>query len=134
MKIRLGKTSSVLGVGILLGAAAAVVPVSAVAEPALQLAQAETQYSEQELRSYASAVAGIRQIEMAANQQLNAAAGDPQASQQIQQQAQQEMVAAVQDAGLTVEEYNAITQATTANTDLATTLEGYIAEEMGAPQ
>jgi hypothetical protein len=102
-----------------------------VVAPLNAFAAAEAQYSEQELRAYAFANASVRLIQGGLDRQLIDAANDQQASQELQSEAQAQMNAALQRAGLTAGEYEAITEQVTADTELAATVQDYVDEEMG---
>ena len=63
--------------------------------------------SEAKLDKFVDALAEIRTIQQEVSVELEAAS-DTQEAQELQQQAQQKMIEAVQEAGLSVEEYNQI--------------------------
>ena len=102
-----------------------------VVAPLNAFAAAEAQYSEQELRAYAFANASVRLIKGGLDRQLIDAANDPEASQELQSEAQTQMNAALERAGLTSGEYEAMTEQVTADTELAATVQDYVDEEMG---
>jgi hypothetical protein len=102
-----------------------------VVAPLNAFAAAEAQYSEQELRAYAFANASVRLIQGGLDRQLIDAANDPEASQELQSEAQTQMNAALERAGLTSGEYEAMTEQVTADTELAATVQDYVDEEMG---
>jgi len=64
---------------------------------------------EQSLQGFADAYAAVQDIRRELTQELSSAQDESQA-REIQQQAQERMVRAVQDAGLTPQEYNQIAQ------------------------
>ncbi len=103
----------------------------AVNAPLSALAAAEAQYSEQELRTYAFANASVRLIQGELDRQLIDAQGDAQATQELQAAAQEQMSAAMERAGLTAAEYEAMTQEIAADAELTATLQEYVDEEMG---
>lgn len=103
----------------------------AVGAPLNASAAAETQYSEQELRSYAFANASVRLIQGALDRQLLEVRDDAQATQELQTAAQEQMSAAIERAGLSAAEYEAMTQVIAADAELTATLRGYLDEEMG---
>lgn len=70
-------------------------------------AQQEAQVSETELNRFVDALAEISVIRETASVQLEAAT-DMEEAQQIQQDAQARMIEAVEDSGLSVEQYNQI--------------------------
>ena len=103
----------------------------AVSAPLSAFAAAEAQYSEQELRSYAFANASVRLIQGGLDRQLIDVAGDAQATQQLQEGAQEQMSSAMERAGLTAAEYEAMSQEIAADAELTATLQEYVDEEMG---
>ena len=103
----------------------------AVNAPLSALAAAEAQYSEQELRTYAFANASVRLIQGGLDRQLIDAQGDAQATQQLQEEAQEQKSAAIERAGLTAAEYEAMMQEIAADAELTATLQEYVDEEMG---
>ncbi len=103
----------------------------AVNAPLSALAAAEAQYSEQELRSYAFANASVRLIQGGLDRQLIDAQGDAQATRQLQEQAEEQSTAAIERAGLTAAEYEAMSQEIAADAELTATLQEYVDEEMG---
>ncbi len=105
--------------------------VIAVSAPLGAAVAAEPRYSEEDLRSYAFALAGVRLIEGGLDRQLLTAANDPQATQQLQREAQEQKATAIQRAGLTANEYDAMTQEISADAELTATLQEFVDEELG---
>ena len=103
----------------------------AVSAPLNAFAAAEAQYSEQELRAYAFANAGVRLIQGGLDRRLIEARGDAQATQQLQEATQEQMNAAIARAGLTQAEYDAMTREIASDEELTATLQEYVDEEMG---
>ena len=91
----------------------------------------EAGYSEEELRSYAFANAGVRLIQGGLDRQLLEARGDAQATQELQAAAQAQMSAAIARAGLSAAQYEAMTQTIADDAELTATLQEYVDEEMG---
>jgi hypothetical protein len=102
-----------------------------VSAPLNAFAAAEAQYSEQELRAYAFANAGVRLIQGGLDRRLIEARGDAQATQQLQEATQEQMNAAIARAGLTQAEYDAMTREIASDEELTATLQEYVDEEMG---
>ncbi len=103
----------------------------AVNAPLSALAAAEAQYSEQELRTYAFANASVRLIQGALDRKLIDAQGDAQATRQLQEEAQEQKSAAIERAGLTAAEYEAMSQEIAADAELTATLQECVDEELG---
>lgn len=99
------------------GALAAMVAAGLLAAPLAAQAQANpptaapaTEFSHQQLQSYAAAVLKVQAIDQAWKPQIQQAE-TPQEAEQMTMEATQEMIGEIQAMGLTVQEYNAITQA-----------------------
>ena len=103
----------------------------AVSAPLNAFAAAEAQYSEQELRAYAFAVASVRLIQGGLDRRLIDVADDPQATQELQSAADAQMNAAIARAGLTQAEYDVMTRQIASDEELTATLQEYVDEEMG---
>jgi predicted ATPase with chaperone activity len=69
----------------------------------------DTNFDKEQIESFAAAQGDLRQIQQEYASQIQQAEGEKSA--QLQKEAQQEMVAAVEDAGLSVKEFNRISQA-----------------------
>jgi hypothetical protein len=102
-----------------------------VSAPLNAFAAAEAQYSEQELRAYAFAVASVRLIQGGLDRRLIDVADDPQATQELQSAADAQMNAAIARAGLTQAEYDVMTRQIASDEELTATLQEYVDEEMG---
>lgn len=85
-------------------------------------AQEQVEVSDDQLKTYAEAEQKVQEIRSEFQQQMPNAES-PEEAQTLQQEAQQEMVAAVEDAGLTVEEYNQIASQMQANPELRQRME-----------
>lgn len=103
------------------GAFAAMVAAGLVAAPLVVQAQTPqptaptaaapgAQFSQQQLESYAAAVLKVQAIDQTWKPQIQEAE-TPQQAEQLTMQAAEEMIGEIQGEGLTVQEYNAITQA-----------------------
>jgi len=99
--------------------------------PSDAVAAEGAQYSEEELRSYAFANASIRLIQGQLDRQLLDVQGDAQAEQDLQSASQAEINAAIERAGFSATEYEAMTQVIAADEGLTATLQEYVFEEMG---
>lgn len=70
----------------------------------------EVDLSDEDIDTFVEAFVGVQEVREDFSQRLQEAEDETQA-QQMQQEAQDEMVAAVEDAGMTVEEYNEVAMA-----------------------
>lgn len=95
-------------------------PVDAADGKAVQLAQSQQgTVSEQEIRTYAAAVTEVRELSAEWQQRIQQDAKSDQDLQQMRRQANQEMVQAIRDEGLSVEDYNRITQISAENPEIS---------------
>ena len=102
--------------GLVLGAAG-LAPATAGEPAGVQLAQAES-YSDEKLQSFAMAALEVRDIRERYSPQMQSAESDEE-RQALAEQATAEMVSAVEASpGITVDEYNAIIQASNGNEQL----------------
>lgn len=85
-------------------------------------AQQQMDVSNDQLQTYAEAEQKVQEIRDDFQQQMPNAES-PEEAQTLQQEAQQEMVSAVEDAGLTVEEYNQIASQMQSNPELRERME-----------
>jgi hypothetical protein len=109
------------------------------AAPAIQLAQDEqpaqpeqpaaVQPDEAQLESFVTATVRIISIQHQAQQQMSATA-EPEQQKQVRDQALQMIVAAVEDEGLSVEEYNGIVQQVESDPELGETVKQRIKEQV----
>jgi predicted RNA-binding protein (virulence factor B family) len=107
------------------------------APTAMQLAQDEQQQpaqpaiqpDEQQLDSFVVATVRIIGIQQQAQQQMQAA--KPEQQEQVRAQALQAIVAAVENEGLSVDEYNGIVQHVENDPELGQTVQQRIQEEVG---
>jgi hypothetical protein len=97
--------------------------------PQAVLAQA-AQPSDEQLEAFATAAVQVEQIRHAAQQQLQAIEGED-AREQLIEEAQTLMENAVQQEGLTVEQYNILAQLVSEDADLNQRVEQMMAEELG---
>jgi hypothetical protein len=105
--------------------------------PAMQLAQDEQQQpaqqaiqpDEEQLESFVVATVRIINIQQQAQQQMQAA--EPEQQEQVRAQALQEIVAAVENEGLSVDEYNGIVQQVENDPELGQTVQQRIQEQAG---
>lgn len=81
--------------------------VTATGASLLTLAQAQEQFSDAELQSFASAVVSVQEVSQAWQARM-AEAGDEAELAEMQDAANQEMVQAVESEGISVDQYNAI--------------------------
>jgi hypothetical protein len=94
-----------------------------------QPAQPAIQPDEQQLDSFVVATVRIINIQQQAQQQMQAA--EPEQQEQVRAQALQEIVAAVENEGLSVDEYNGIVQHVENDPELGQTVQQRIQEEVG---
>ncbi|MCA1972171.1 MAG: DUF4168 domain-containing protein [Caenispirillum sp.] len=89
-----------------------------------------TEFSDQQLQSFAAAVQGIQDVANEFAPRLRDAS-DPDQLAELQQEAESKMLTAVEDEGLSVDEYNAIAVTAQTNPQVAETIRGYIVEDGG---
>lgn len=77
----------------------------------------DANFDQEQIESFAQARAEVQQIQQEYASQ--AQQGDDKEAAQMQKEAQQEMVSAVEDAGLSVEEFNRIAQAARSDKELS---------------
>ena len=94
------------------------------APAAMQMAQ-----DEQQLESFVVATVRIINIQQQAQQQMEAA--EPEQQEQVRAAALQEIVAAVENEGLSVDEYNGIVQQVESDPELGQTVQQRIQEQAG---
>ncbi|MGM0561511.1 MAG: DUF4168 domain-containing protein [Pseudomonadota bacterium] len=82
-------------------------------------------YSDEQLQNYVLAMQDVSAIGQEKEPEIANAESEDEA-QQIWQEAQEEMASAVEDRGLTVEEYNEITQAAQSDPELASKLNSMV--------
>lgn len=85
-------------------------------------------FSDDQLQQFADASQNIASISQDYTEQLQNASGDEQ-QQEIRQQANEEMVEAVQDSGMSVEEFNSVGQAIQQNPQLMQRVQGMVQEQ-----
>lgn len=104
-------------------------PVDAADGKAVQLAQSQHgTVSEQEIRTYAAAVTEVRELSAEWQQRIQQDAKSDQDLQQMRRQANQEMVQAIRDEGLSVEDYNRITQISAENPEISKKIAGHLTQ------
>ncbi len=104
-------------------------PVDAADGKAVQLAQSQQgTVSEQEIRTYAAAVTEVRELSAEWQQRIQQDAKSDQDLQQMRRQANQEMVQAIRDEGLSVEDYNRITQISAENPEISKKIAGHLTQ------
>lgn len=96
-----------LSLALAFGFAAATVPAHAEQTNSTQPSSVEV--SDETLNQFATALEEVRDIGQEYSEQVANAEGTEEA-QQLQREAQEEMVTAVEDTGLSVQEYNSIAQ------------------------
>lgn len=97
--------------GLTFGFAVSVAPVMAEQEQEQEQEQspANTEVTDQQLEQFVEALREVRELGQLYSEEIAEAESSEQA-QELQRQAQTEMVAAVENAGLTVQEYNTIAE------------------------
>ena len=104
-------------------------PAAAQDEPAGQAQPpVAEEISDQQLEQFAEAALAVNQIGREYASELQAAA-DEAAAERIRSRAQEEMIEAVQDEGLTVQEYNAIYAAAEENQEINTAIQALLQEK-----
>ncbi|HMA15431.1 MAG: DUF4168 domain-containing protein [Bacteroidota bacterium] len=106
--LRTGALAAAFAAGLVAAPLAAQAQTGQPAAPTAAAPGAE--FSQQQLESYAAAVVKVQAIDQAWKPQIQQAE-TPQQAEQMTMEATQEMVGEIQAEGLTVQEYNAITQA-----------------------
>src|SRR5699024_188514 len=121
----MSRIARISGIAVLGLSALAIVPAFAQSQAGQQQSQAPsaTQQQQQDfysdqLQSFVDASSSINDIRQSASQELQQA-GDEQDREQIRKQAQSDMINAIKDAGLTLEQYNEIGRAAQSNPELA---------------
>lgn len=94
-----------------------------------QPAQEAIQPDDEQLESFVVATVRIINIQQQAQQQMEAA--EPEQQEQVRTQALQEIVAAVENEGLSVDEYNGIVQQVENDPELGQTVQQRIQDEVG---
>tara|TARA_B100000678_G_C17847360_1_gene357762 strand:+ start:144 stop:530 length:387 start_codon:yes stop_codon:yes gene_type:complete len=83
----------------------------------MEQSQQPTDFSDEELQQFVNLQDSIGEIREEYVSQIEAAESEDKA-RQLQQEAQSEMVSAIEDAGMSVQEYNAIAVAYNSNPDI----------------
>jgi hypothetical protein len=94
-----------------------------------QPAQPAIQPDDEQLESFVVATVRIINIQQQAEQQMQAA--EPEEQEQVRAQALQEIVTAVENEGLSVDEYNGIVQHVESDPELGQTVQQRIQQEVG---
>lgn len=106
--------------------AAVVVTLLALGAPAQSWAQSgQASFEDQTLQAYAVAAVEVRDLQQEWIPRIQNAATSEE-KQQLRDEATGQMVQAIQDEGLTVEEYNAITDAARQDPQLLRRIQGYM--------
>lgn len=87
--------------------------------------QQQAQIPEEDIKTFADATVEVKRIDDAYAPRLEAAAS-PEEQAQVQNEAMAEMVRAVEEKGLTVEQYNTISQVAQLNPDVARQIYQYM--------
>jgi predicted nucleic acid-binding Zn ribbon protein len=118
-----------LGAAIVAGAAVATDARAQSAAPGeQQLPAGRKDFSEQDLKSYASAAVKVQDVSTKWQEKLKTTKG-PAAGEDIQKQAEQEAVAVVKQEGLTVEKYNRIALATENDPEIRNKVMSYMKQK-----
>jgi hypothetical protein len=91
-------------------------------DPAQQRGQAGQQVSDQQLQQFAAAMENVRDVQQEYSQAIQEA-GNMEEAQTLRADAQEEMRGAVEDAGLSVANYNMISQRLQSDPNLAQRLD-----------
>ncbi|MFO7787450.1 MAG: DUF4168 domain-containing protein [Halospina sp.] len=86
-------------------------------DPGMEQSQQPADFSDEELQQFVNLQDSIGEIREEYVSQIEAAESEDKA-RQLQQEAQSEMVSAIEDAGMSVQEYNAIAVAYNSNPDI----------------
>jgi biopolymer transport protein ExbB/TolQ len=90
-----------------------------------QQAPSAQNFSDEELKAFAGAAQQVQAINRNFQSRFQSAES-PEKRQQLQQGARQEMVSAIQEEGLSVEQYNQIAKAAQGDPDLAEQVQAYM--------
>lgn len=85
----------------------------------------QASFSDEQLESFAAAVVEVRNVNQEWQQRIQQTQ-DPQQERQLREEATQKMAEAIEDEGLTVQEYNQITQAARQNPEVYDKVTEYI--------
>ena len=96
-------------------------------DPGMEQSQQPADFSDEELQQFVSLQDSIGEIREEYVSQIEAAESEDKA-RQLQQEAQSEMVSAIEDAGMSVQEYNAIAVAYNSNPDIQERVDEMAAE------
>lgn len=111
--------------GFLLMAAPAIHAENITGTPQQVAQAAQTEFGDQQLQQYAEAVTQIRELNVEWQQRIQKTE-DPGEAQEMRQAANEEMIGAIRDEGLTLEEYNQITTAATNDPELRNQIAQYL--------
>ncbi len=124
------KRKLLASVAFALWTASPVIGISAAQAQSTQPQQSEqtapaTSYSDTQLEDYAAAAVEVRDLNVKWQKRAQKSA-DPAEVQKIRQQASAEMVQAIRDEGLSIKEYNEITQAALQNAELSERINSFV--------
>jgi Domain of unknown function (DUF4168) len=86
---------------------------------------------EQKIEKFADAYVAVQNIQSQAAKELDSSSADPAKQQQTQAVVENQMIAAVEQSGLKIEEFNSIVQTMTADADLRARVVAEIRERTG---
>ena len=101
------------------------------AQPATTPKTAQTPIDDQKIEKFADAYVAVQTIQTKAAKDLDNPSNDLAKQQQTQQAVEKEMIAAVEQTGLKLEEFNSIVQTMTADADLRARVVAEIRERTG---
>ena len=133
MEVKTFITASVISTALGLGSATALAQQAGESDPYQPPAQQQQQGQEQqqgqvtdsELALYVQASEKVNELQLELQQEMQQAKSTEEA-QEIQQEGQQELVNAVESFGMSVEEYNRITQLAQTNPDIRARLQSML--------
>lgn len=105
----------------------ATAPDGSTGAPTMLQENTAAQYSDDQLRSFADAVSDVNDVTAEYTQKLNDAASQQEAAS-LQQEAEVEMIQAVEENDLSLEEYNGIATAAQNDPQMAETIRGHLME------
>jgi hypothetical protein len=94
-------------------------------------AQSAQQIDDQKIEKFANAYVAVQNIQSQAAKELDSSSADPAKQQQTQAAVENQMIAAVEQSGLKLEEFNGIVQTMTADADLRARVVAEIRERTG---
>jgi len=122
MSLRLITSAAFVALGL------ALMPLAATAQEQAEPALAPEEITDQQLESFAAAALAVNEVGREWARRIQATEDESEV-EQMQVQAQEEMAAAVEEEGLTVEEYNAIYAAAESDEEINAEIQSLLQEQ-----